>query len=337
MTRGPSFDHLIEMTDNIGTFEHAELSEPRREHGFCTDDLARVLIVVAREPRPSRAIAEMGRTAFRFIADAQGVGGRSRNRRTAGGRWHGRHGVEDCWGRSVWAFGTAVGRAPDAWMRQSARSYFDRGIEQRSPHVRAMAFAALGAAEVLAVDPQHTGARALLADAATIIGPLGTTTAWPWPEQRLAYANAALPDALLAAGHHLARPDLVDAGCTLLRWLLDRETVDGHLSPTPVDGAGPADHAPAFDQQPIEVAALADACARAAAVSGDSRWLDGIELAARWFTGDNDAAVAMWNPLTGGGYDGLHAIGPNLNEGAESTIALISTIQHANALAPAAA
>jgi hypothetical protein len=41
----------------------------------------------------------------------------------------------------------------------------------------------------------------------------------------------------------------------------------------------------------------------------------------------------MWDPDTGGGYDGLHATGPNLNQGAESTIALISTLQHARSLA----
>ena len=37
----------------------------------------------------------------------------------------------------------------------------------------------------------------------------------------------------------------------------------------------------------------------------------------------------MWDPRTGGGYDGLTAHGPNLNQGAESTLALISTLQHA--------
>ncbi len=50
-------------------------------------------------------------------------------------------------------------------------------------------------------------------------------------------------------------------GLTLLRWLLGRETIDDHLSPTPVGGAGPDDPGPGFDQQPIEVAAIADACA----------------------------------------------------------------------------
>ena len=37
----------------------------------------------------------------------------------------------------------------------------------------------------------------------------------------------------------------------------------------------------------------------------------------------------MWDPETGGGYDGLTATGPNLNQGAESTLALITTLQHA--------
>jgi len=49
---------------------------------------------------------------------------------------------------------------------------------------------------------------------------------------------------------------------------------------------------------------------------------------AAWFLGDNDAGTPMWDPATGGGYDGLTRQGPNLNQGAESTLALISTLQH---------
>jgi hypothetical protein len=36
----------------------------------------------------------------------------------------------------------------------------------------------------------------------------------------------------------------------------------------------------------------------------------------------------MWDPATGGGYDELTLHGPNFNPGAESTLALISTLQH---------
>lgn len=332
----PSFDHIVSMSDRVGMFEHADHAQPRRSHGYCTDDMARLLVVISREPHPTRDLLDIGRTAYRFLADAQGVAGTVRNRRSVRGRWEGRRGVEDCWGRSVWAFGTAARSAPERWMRASALSCFERGIEQRSPWPRAMAFSAVGAAEVLAIDPEHGRARSLMADAVVTIGPLDTDADWPWPEPRLSYANAVLPEALIAAGQLLERPDVTNDGLTLLRWLLDRETVNAHLSPTPVAGSGLFDRAPAFDQQPIEVAAMADACARAAMVTGDAGWIRGIDLATRWFAGDNDAGSVMWDPDTGGGYDGLQPTGPNLNQGAESTLALISTLQHARRLAIAA-
>ncbi len=96
---------------------------------------------------------------------------------------------------------------------------------------------------------------------------------------------------------------------------------------------GPRDKGPGFDQQPIEVAALADACARAHDLDADQQWIDGITAATDWFLGDNDGAVLMWDPETGGGFDGLHRSGPNLNQGTESTLAFLSTMQHARRLA----
>lgn len=325
----PSFAHVRAMTDRIGMFEHADHAVPRHEHGYCTDDMARLLIAVMREPDHDPTLHELGRTAFRFLAAAQTATGRARNRRSANGRWHGRPSVEDCWGRSVWAFGTTARRAPDEGTRSSARSYFDHAVKHRSPHRRAMAFAALGAAEMAAVAPRHSGARALLRDAVDAIGGPTGNPAWPWPEPRLAYANAALPEALLAAGDVLGRPEVLADGLELLRWLLEREELDGHLSPAPVDGSGPRDPSGRFDQQPIEVAALADACARAFTLTGDPTWQRGVDQALAWFAGANDTGSPMFDPITGGGYDGLTPTGPNLNQGAESTLALITTLQHA--------
>ena len=325
----PSFGHLLSMSDEVGLFEHADHATPRREHGYCTDDMARLLIVAVREPDRSQAVRELGRTTFRFLAASQSATGRTRNRRAANGRWQGRHGVDDCWGRSIWAFGSAARRAPEDWMRASALSYFNHGVKQRSPHRRAMVFAALGAAEVIADDPRHRRARSLLVDVIDAIGPSSTDAGWPWPEPRLSYANAAVPEALIAAGHALERPDVVERGLVLLRWLVEHETTDGHLSPTPVGGAGRQDGPRRFDQQPIEIGALADACARAHVVTGDDDWRRVVDLAIDWFVGNNDVGAVMWDADTHGGYDGLTPTGPNLNQGAESTLALISTLQHA--------
>jgi len=330
---GSSFDHLLALSDDVGIFEHAEHATPRLEHGYCVDDVARLLVVIAREPESSREVQDLARTALLFLLEAQDADGRIRNRRSADGEWHGPHVVEDCWGRSLWAFGTAVRRSADDGIREGARSGFDRGVGLRSPWPRAMAFAALGAAEILEALPDHREARTLLEDAIAVIGRASPDAEWPWPERRITYANAALPEALLVAGRHLERPDLIDEGLTLLTWLLDRETVDGHLSPTPVGGADRDHTPPAFDQQPIEIAAMADACAQAWTVTGNVDWLRGVDLAVQWFDGLNDAGVAMWDRETGAGFDGLHETGRNDNRGAESTLAVCSTRQHLSLLA----
>jgi hypothetical protein len=210
---------------------------------------------------------------------------------------------------------------------------FERAAQERSQYPRAMAFAALGASELLAFDPEHSQARALLTDYAAALPEATDDTSWPWPEPRLRYANAVLPEAMIAAGAALDDNALCQRGLDLLAWLLAFETADGHLSPTPVAGRGPDDAKPGYDQQPIEVSTLADACARAAAVDANPIWHDGVNAAAAWFMGDNDAQAPMWDPATGGGYDGLHADGVNSNQGAESTLAVISTMQHARRLA----
>ena len=67
---------------------------------------------------------------------------------------------------------------------------------------------------------------------------------------------------------------------------------------------------------------------RALDITGDAAWNAGIERCIDWFGGLNDLGAEMWDPTTGGGFDGLTPLGPNLNQGAESTLALISTLQH---------
>jgi uncharacterized protein YyaL (SSP411 family) len=148
-----------------------------------------------------------------------------------------------------------------------------------------------------------------------------------WPEPRLTYANATLAEALLVAGATLPDDDVLARGLELLTFLMRTEVQDGRLSVTPVAGRGPGEVGGGFDQQPIEIAAIAQACATAHRVTGDPAWLTGVELAQRWFLGDNDAATVMYDPATGAGYDGLEPAGRNENQGAESTLALLATAQ----------
>lgn len=334
---GVSFSHLTRLSDSTGLFEHALLTERRLEHGYCVDDVARGLVVTAREPAPDPATAALAATYLRFLASARDVDGAIRNRLGADLVWQDEAGVEDCWGRALWGLGTAAARSKSSGQASEALTLFEASAARRSPWTRAMAFAALGAAEVVTVHPDHGLARSLLADAASRIDPLGSdatwaATDWNWPEDRLRYANAVLPETLLAAGDLLGEPRWVLRGLDMLEWLLDVETVGDHLSVTPAGGWSLGQPRPGFDQQPIEVAALADACARAHDITGNPRWAEATLRCAAWFDGANDVGVSMVDPVSGGGYDGLEADGRNENQGAESTLAMLSTFQQASRL-----
>lgn len=329
----PSFEHLLRLSDDAGVLEHARGPMPRRSHGYCVDDNARTLLVISLEPDPPPEVAQLAERCLAFLAHAQVADGRFHNRLGYHRRFEDEPGEGDWWGRALWGLGVAVAANPTAWVRAEALTCFTDGCEVRSDHPRAMAYAALGAAAVVRAHPEHSAARRLLADAAASIGRPSDDPAWPWPCERLTYGNATVAEALLAAGSAQGDEHLVEDGLMLLDWLLSTEMPGDHLSLTPVSGWTRGEPRPAFDQQPIEAAAMADACIRAHDVTDDPRWLDGAEAAVRWFLGDNDVGVTMFDPATGGGYDGLEASGRNANQGAESTLAFISTMQWARVLA----
>ena len=354
----PLYSHLLDLTDGIGVFEHACYAEPRREHGYCVDDVARALVVLSRQEAigdvPFAVLTEVGMPVLdlrgtqvradelehaagvylRFLARSQAADGRIVNRCDVLGVFHGEPGVEDCWGRALWGLGTAAARSRGASLAEEALRLFDRSAVLRSPWTKAMAFAGLGAAEVLRVDSGHAQARALLRDVVAAVGRPGTDTSWPWPYDRLTYADAVLPDVLMAAGDCLGDDALIEQGLVMLRWLVDLQSADEHLSVTPVGGRGrDEERGPGFDQQPIEVASLADAAVRALALTSDPAWSRVVDRCAAWFFGANDTNVSLYDVATGGCCDGLEAQGRNENQGAESTLALISTLQHASRLA----
>ncbi|SCG16577.1 hypothetical protein GA0070610_2847 [Micromonospora echinofusca] len=325
----PSFTHLARLSDDTGLFEHARHAIVRREHGYCTDDVARGLLVASREPEPSAQVLGLAECYLAFLTHAQDGRGAFHNRLGHDRRWTDQPGLGDWWGRALWGLGTAAARNPADWIRTEALVAFSRGAARRSAAPHAMAFAGLGAAEVLRRHPGHAVAGALLDDAAGAVGAADPDPRWPWPQQRLSYASAALAEVVIAAGHLRGNAALLADGLRMLTWLCEVQVRDGRLSVVPVGGWRRDGARPRHDQQPIEVAALADACATAATITGDPAWRIALGRAVGWFLGHNDLGMAMWDPATGGGYDGLTPHGPNFNQGAESTLALISTLQHA--------
>jgi hypothetical protein len=321
------FGHLQRLTDNIGLLRDADGAVPLHEGGYSVDDAARGLVVICREPSPPQELIVMGRRYLYFLAQAQAPLGKSRNHLGYDRQWRGAPGTEDGWGCSLWALGTAAARGPTAGIREESFTRFCRGARVSSSSAHAMAFAALGAAEILDSHPGHHGALALLYRTNVVIGGPAPEAVWPWPAPRLSYANAALAEAVIVSGHYLGDSRLLRSGLRMLEWLLATETRDGHLSVVSPQGWSLGERRPAADQRPAEVAALADACIRAASVTGDDAWLAGVKMSVAWFLGDNDANMPLLDERTGGCSDGLTHAGRSGNQGAKSTLAMIAVLQ----------
>ena len=336
-SRIPSFEHLARLTTPSGLFEHALGTEPRVANGMCVDDVARALVVTARTPDPSPDVAVMTTTYLRFLREGQRAGGLMHNWRTAEGTWLDAPSAGDHWGRALWAFGTAATCLADERLAADARRGAAEAMAARSVHPRATAYAALGAVQIHRALPGDEAAHRMLRDARGTLPRPRPDRSWPWPEARLTYANPVLPQAMIAVGEELGDDDLLHDGLGLLHWLADEQTVDGHLSVVPAGGRAPGDARPGFDQQPIEVTALAEAAATALLATGDGRWLAVLERCVAWFEGDNDSRTPVRDAATGGGFDGLERAGVNRNQGAESTLAWLACVQLVRAVPAVAA
>jgi hypothetical protein len=131
---------------------------------------------------------------------------------------------------------------------------------------------------------------------------------------------------MIRVGEALGDGALVTRGLEVLAWLIDTETGSNGFSFTPVAGRGPAGMKPAFDQQPIEAWAMADACFAAGRVDGDEKWACGVVDAATWFLGRNDCGAVVYDATTGAGFDGLCPTDVNRNRGAESTLSALGSL-----------
>ncbi|MDP1713013.1 MAG: hypothetical protein Q8K86_11235 [Candidatus Nanopelagicaceae bacterium] len=323
----PTFLHLKRLTTKFGLQEHALFDVPRPEHGYCVDDVARGLIVLCREPTLDSTELAMLELYLDFTLRALSEEGACHNRMDSEGNWADEPGTGDWWGRAMWGLGYAAAHAPLAGQRARAVQGFHLLARTTSPDLKSLSFASLGAGELLLVYPDDSAARRVLEGVRKRLTHSVSKT-WIWPEKRLSYSNGSVAEAVILIGWVLDDAPTLIHGISMLEFLLEIETSSGHFSVTPVDGRED-DGGMSFDQQPIEIAAIADACARAFQVTGEARWAEKVQLAWSWFLGNNDKSVPMFDFGTGGGYDGLHDRGPNLNQGAESTISMLSTAQQA--------
>ena len=309
---------------SLGARPH--LDTPRRARVLHRRQRSRPCRRHASRTRQAPISTDLAAIYLQFVLEARTPSGHFHNRRDADGTWIDDIGSDDSQGRAWWGLGAVARLGQTAWMREAGAEAFDTCASFDSPHLRANAYAALGAVEMLAANPGHGAATDLLERTSGVIADAALGRI-PWPESRLTYDNARLPEALIAAGRTLGRRRLTVIGIRLLEWLVGVETNGDHFSFTPDGGWAPGEPRPGFDQQPIEAWAMADATHRAWSVTGDGIWRVRALRASRWLVGHNDTGMVLYDAPTGGTCDGLMEHSTNENRGAESTLAGIGTMQ----------
>ena len=324
--------HVQAMTDDTGILQHAIFSVPRYDDGYCLDDNARALLLMALlEEAGSNDPAVVRGLGLRYLAFVNHAfdraSGRFRNFLSYSRQWLEPCGSEDSQGRALWALGAIIGRAGDPGRQSLAGNLFHAAMPAVSAFTspRAWAYALLGIDEYLRAfqgDSTAEARRRELAD--RLLGLLDRTSRpdWPWFEDSVTYCNGRLPQALIVSGDRMHRPDMVDAGMRSLDWLLSvQSSPDRQFAAIGSKGFYERGASPArFDQQPVEASATVSACLDAYRVTGDRRWLIQARWAFDWFLGENHLQHWLFDPATGGCRDGLHAHGPNHNQGAEATL-----------------
>jgi hypothetical protein len=154
---------------------------------------------------------------------------------------------------------------------------------------------------------------------------------WKWYESYLTYANSILSESLLCAW--LATGEIIyreiaklsfDFLLTLIftksniQVISNKNWMHKGTSATPLSS-----DLEKGGQQPIDVAYTILALSKFQDVFKDEGYLNKMELAFNWFLGNNHLNQIIYNPRTGGCYDGLEKNNVNLNQGAESTISYL--------------
>jgi glycosyltransferase involved in cell wall biosynthesis len=333
----PDLRAVTRMTDSCGIFQHGRFCIPDRNHGYCVDDNARALILMhyARKAGVRDADTEKLSAIYASFVDHawNDSAGRFRNFMSYDRQWLEDVGSLDSFGRSLWALGETARLSPSGEMRAWALALADRVI----PHVsgvnalHALSFSALGLAALAGVRRDHGQWRAALHHCGQSLDRALADTrrpGWFWFQPTLSYDKARLPQALIAAGRALNEPSWRKNGLAALAWLAELQTgPTGCFMPVGNESFGAPFTAPApFDQQPLEAAAMVEACLDAVDISegieAKAFWAEEAERAFAWYFGGNILGARMASADGAGCFDGLSRQGPNRNQGAESILAL---------------
>ena len=331
-------NHLKQMTTHTGIIQFSKINQPDIDSGYTLDDNARALIVMCMHYRLTRDKKDVNyiNQYLRFIKRCLQPDGVFYNYVDKDNKFTGQNkgtNLDDANGRAVWALGYAVsliGLAPYKIISEATTILKKSLLRIGTVHsTRAMAFAIKGLYYYHSnmKSPENLDLIKTFANRLVQMYRHESEEKWEWFEDYLTYANSILPESMLYAWLLTGETTYKDIAISSLNFLLSQTFNENGIAVISNKSWLKKGQDVALiaigGEQPIDVAYTILTLSKFYDVFRNDDYFIKMKTAFNWFLGNNRLHQIIYNPCTGGCYDGLEETHVNLNQGAESTVSYL--------------
>jgi glycosyltransferase involved in cell wall biosynthesis len=329
-----NFKHIQNMTTDVGILQFSNINHPDIESGYTLDDNARALIAVCMHYESDGIFTDLAlaRKYLSFIKYCQQPGGNFLNYADKNKTFTDQNltNLDDANGRAVWALGFVMSKKSILPARLITMA--SNILQKALPHAekitssRSMAFVIKGLYYAYSQNKsEHLKSIAVkLANRLVQMYNHESSGNWQWFESYLTYANSVLPEALLCAWQMTGESHFKNIARESFDFLISKTFSDKEIQViSNRNWLKKGEEKGQYGEQPIDVAYTLITLSRFYDALYDQEYLRKMIIAINWFSGKNRLHHIVYNPCTGGCYDGLEETHVNINQGAESTISFL--------------
>lgn len=330
--------HFKKMTTEVGMIQFAKINQPDIDSGYTLDDNARAMVAICMHYEKERGEEDLHliRTYLNFIEFCQQADGAFLNYVDFEEKYTLQNyetNLSDSNGRALWALGFLISKQSilPSYVTIKAKTVLQRAIksaaEMYSPRAMAFTIKGLYYSNLESKSEEYSQTIRTLADRLVQMYQHESEQNWHWFESYLTYGNSILPEAMLCAWLDAGLDTYKTIAKTSFDFLLSLTFKENRISVISNKGWLHKGHEAiemvVGGEQPIDVAYTILAMDKFYKVFKEDSYLDKRSIAFNWFLGNNHLQQIIYNPCTGGCFDGLEAEYVNLNQGAESTVSYL--------------
>lgn len=334
----PNLNYLKKMTTDFGIIQFSIIHEPDIDSGYTVDDNARALVATCMHFQKTKDIQDLPyiKIYLNFIVfclqnDTRFLNYVDENKQFTQQNYE--TNLEDSNGRAIWALGfmISIGDSLPEELVIEAEIALDFALTNclEIHSSRSMAFIIKGLYYKNLVN-KNLNDIILLTQLTNRLVQMylhESEKNWDWYESYLTYGNSILPEAMLCAYLATGEPIYKEIAKTSFDFLLSKIFIGQGISVISNNGwlhQGEEDNRVTIGgEQAIDVTYTILALDKFRMVFHENNYSEKMRIAFSWFLGNNHLHQIVYNPCTGGCYDGLEDTYININQGAESTVSYL--------------